>query len=217
VPAGTNEARDAVAREVGVTLGVDPEEFAKLYRSTFDLRTRGLLGDLTDTFRDLAVRLGVSPRSAQLGHAVSIRLEFARNLLAPRITEPVLADLKSAGYRIGIITDCSIETPLSWESSWLRAYVDAVAFSCELGIRKPDPRIYLSATTSMNVRPEHCIFVGDGGSNELSGARSLGMKSIRVDEFTSPNADRNDEESNWDGDSIAFLSHLVREYVCKQG
>jgi putative hydrolase of the HAD superfamily len=213
VPAGTNKARDSVAREVAGILGVDGESFADLYRSTFDVRTRGLLGDLPDTYLELAKRLGGSPDSAQLEEAMVIRLEFARELLEPRATEPVLRGFRSAGYRIGLVTDCSIETPTSWDSSWLHQYFEAVAFSCDLGFRKPDPRIYLSVTEKLHVAAEDCIYVGDGGSNELSGARSLGMKAIRVDEFTSREADRDNEEIDWDGDTIDALSDLLKEYV----
>ena len=213
VPAGTNHARDAVARKVASVLGVDNESFVELYRSTFDVRTKGLLGDLADTYVELAGRLGGSPNPTQLEHAMAIRLEFARELLEPRLAESVLFGLQSAGYQIGLVTDCSIETPLLWHSSWLHHYFDVVTFSCQLGCRKPDPRIYLSVTTEMRVSPEDCIFVGDGGSNELSGARSLGMRAIRVDEFSSCKADRNDEEVDWDGDTIETLGDLFKEFI----
>lgn len=213
VPAGTNEARDAVAREVAATIGVDGDRFAELYRSTFDARTKGLLGDLVETFAELARRLGGSPERAQLERAAAIRLTFARRLLEPRSAEGTLQELKAAGYRLGLVTDCSIETPLSWDSSWLRPYFEQVAFSCEIGLRKPDPRIYLFVTSRLNVATEECVFVGDDGSNELSGARSLGMTAIQVDEHTSHAADRNDEEVNWVGDSIHHLGDLIGRYV----
>lgn len=44
----------------------------------------------------------------------------------------------------------------------------------------------------MNAKPEQCIFIGDGGSNELKGAKELGIKTI----LTTYLLKRNEEELN---------------------
>ncbi|MBW8078548.1 MAG: HAD-IA family hydrolase [Gallionella sp.] len=209
VPAGTIDSRNEISREVGTILGVDAEPFAALVRSTFDARTRGQLGNLAETYLELAKRLGGFPSHHQVDLAIARRLEFARELLEPRQAEPVLQSLRTAGYRLGVVTDCSIETPTIWTSTWLYDYVEAVAFSCDVGLRKPDPRVYLAVTEAIGVSSEDCVFVGDGGSGELSGARSLGMEAIRVVESSETGIDRPDEELDWDGDSIRSLRELL--------
>lgn len=47
-----------------------------------------------------------------------------------------------------------------------------------MGLIKPDKQIYELAMQRLNVLPEQCLFVGDGGSNELYGAKSAGMGTV---------------------------------------
>jgi epoxide hydrolase-like predicted phosphatase len=47
-----------------------------------------------------------------------------------------------------------------------------------IGIRKPDPRIYVLAAERLGVAPERCVFVDDLGGN-LKPAKALGMTTIR--------------------------------------
>ena len=53
-------------------------------------------------------------------------------------------------------------------------------FSVEVGRCKPDPMIYLEACWRMRVAPEDCLYVGDGGSRELTGAAAVGMTPVRL-------------------------------------
>ena len=87
--------------------------------------------------------------------------------------------------------------------------IDVATFSCEIGVRKPAPEIYLAATRSLNVRPQECVFIGDGGSNELYGAQELGMAATML---TGPNlldTDRFDALNSWDVAIITSLAELV--------
>jgi len=51
-------------------------------------------------------------------------------------------------------------------------------FSCEVGLAKPDPAIYHLAAARLGVEPAECLFVGDGGSDELSGAGAAAMTPV---------------------------------------
>ena len=55
---------------------------------------------------------------------------------------------------------------------------DDVIFSCDVGILKPDKEIYELAMAHLNVKPEASMFVGDGGSSELMGAKLVGMRTV---------------------------------------
>ncbi len=63
----------------------------------------------------------------------------------------------------------------------LRACFDAFIESSALGLRKPDPRIYLHACEQIGVEPSEAIFLDDIGRN-LKAARCLGMTTIKVQE-----------------------------------
>ena len=43
---------------------------------------------------------------------------------------------------------------------------------------KPDPEIYLLSLSRLGVTPSDALFVGDGGSRELEGAKAVGMKTV---------------------------------------
>jgi putative hydrolase of the HAD superfamily len=63
----------------------------------------------------------------------------------------------------------------------LRPHFDVFVESCALGLRKPDPRIYLHACELLGVAPPEAVFLDDIGQN-LKSARALGMATIKVDE-----------------------------------
>lgn len=65
-----------------------------------------------------------------------------------------------------------------WKKYPLYNLFDETIFSYEVGCLKPKSKIYSIALNKMNAKPEECIFIGDGGSNELKGAKKLGIKTI---------------------------------------
>ena len=61
----------------------------------------------------------------------------------------ILQALRQAGFLTGLVSDCTIETPTQWPNSSLARLLQATAFSCLLGVRKPDPAIYLHAVAQL--------------------------------------------------------------------
>lgn len=53
-------------------------------------------------------------------------------------------------------------------------------FSDEVGVPKPDPKIFRAALVPLGVRPEHALHVGDLRRTDVAGARSLAMRSVRL-------------------------------------
>lgn len=86
--------------------------------------------------------------------------------------------LKAKGKQIGLISNADRIDCKYWEKSKLFPFFDDAVFSCEAGLLKPDRRIYELAMRRLGVRPGECVFVGDGGSDELRGAKEAGMKTV---------------------------------------
>ena len=63
----------------------------------------------------------------------------------------------------------------------VRALFDHYIESSVVGLRKPDPAIYLLACRRIGVEPGDAVFLDDIGSN-LKTARALGMTTIKVDD-----------------------------------
>lgn len=209
VPGGSRDQRDGVAHAVAEALEVDPGALAKLFRDTFHERTTGRLGDLKATIVELAARLGSAPDAAAVDRAAQLRLELNASLLAASWALPLLDRLRAHNVTIGVVSDCSAETPEAWTDCALARRVDATAFSCLLGVRKPDPAIYRAALNELGARPEQCMFIGDGASNELSGARDLGIRAIRYDDAGFDPTDRPNQEVAWNGERITELSEVL--------
>ena len=55
---------------------------------------------------------------------------------------------------------------------------DAITVSSEIGVRKPDARIFMSALKSVSVMPEEAVFVSDELAEDLVGSKGLGMISV---------------------------------------
>lgn len=89
-----------------------------------------------------------------------------------------LRHIHSKGIKIGLINNADIIDTKYWEESPLSELSEIAIFSCNVGVLKPDPKIYRLAMDSLGVEPKESIFVGDGGSNELYGAKIAGMKTV---------------------------------------
>jgi len=77
-------------------------------------------------------------------------------------------------------------------------------------MKKPDPRIYKMATDRMGIKPEDCLYVGDGSSHELTGARAVGMQAVLI-RHTDETVDEvvMEREDDWDGPRITRLREVL--------
>jgi HAD superfamily hydrolase (TIGR01549 family) len=86
-----------------------------------------------------------------------------------------VAQLRSAGYRLGILSNTC---PAHWEFvagryELLRAYFEPCVLSYEVGVMKPDPAIYQAAAGRAGV-PGERIFYCDDHLENVEGARRCG-------------------------------------------
>jgi len=98
-------------------------------------------------------------------------------------TLPTLTTLRERGIPLGLVSDCTaLMGRAILERVELLPFLDAVALSYEIGCAKPEAAIYRAAVDGLGVPPESCLYVGDGGSDELTGAAALGMTTVRIDQ-----------------------------------
>jgi len=63
----------------------------------------------------------------------------------------------------------------------IEKYFDNVIFSCEIGLAKPNPKIFQLIIESMNVKPEEIVMIGDNLEMDIVPARMLGFKTFLID------------------------------------
>lgn len=168
--------------ELSGVLNVSATAFAQLWREDFRLRMDGRRQDGPGMFAELLTRMGCLATAEQLERADAVRSDFMMRALEPKADAiACLEALESAGYRLGLCTDCSSSTPQLLDRTSLGALLPVRAASALLRTTKPDPVMYAYVTERLQVRADECIYVGDGNSEELLGARRLGMTTIWVD------------------------------------
>lgn len=97
--------------------------------------------------------------------------------------EDCLRRLKDRGVRLGIICDVGL-TPspvLRWhlEQRGLLDLFDAWTFSDDVGVYKPDRRIFEVALGALDAPPSVSAHVGDRLRTDVAGARAMGMVAVR--------------------------------------
>ena len=202
---------EKILGEMSVILSAPRQEFTQLWFDTFNLRTTGVLKSPEGNIDYVCRQLGVSFTDTQLKQASRIRFNFTVDSLKPRPdTLKTLGFLRVNGYKIGLISDCSTEVPTAWKDTPLAAMIDVPVFSCVAGVKKPDPRIYRMALEILGVEAKDCLYIGDGSSQELSGALKVGMSPvlIRVPYETDEYTYRIDKEE-WQGPAISSLSEVL--------
>lgn len=91
--------------------------------------------------------------------------------------------LGQAGFRLGLLSNFADDARQLWRETFpLIHYFDRVIISSEVGLMKPDPRVYRLALVSLEVRPEEALFVDDFIEN-VRGAEAVGLQALH---FTDP-------------------------------
>jgi putative hydrolase of the HAD superfamily len=171
----------------------------------FESRWFGDLAELRETgsTAEALARLDASPGDVE--EIVAIRRSITRQGLVPVPgAVETIVELRKRGFRIGLITVCSDDVPRLWPETPFHGLFDAEVFSCSVGLKKPDPRIYQLACEQLGVEPSEAVFVGDGANDELAGAERAGMKAVGVE---SPGGELPDD---WDGPRIRELPQLLQ-------
>lgn len=198
--------------KMATVLSLPSQEFIPLWLvQTWPMRASGEFADLDSCIGYIGQILGMSVGTEEVKAATCIWHNFVRSLFKPRpqAIETLIA-LKMDGYKIGIISDCSAEVPLQWSETSFAQIVDASILSCEVGMKKPDPRIYQLACSRLNIFPQHCLYVGDGSSQELTGASRIGMHPILI---RNPDEEKSDtirpDVEEWYGPVIHTLTDVL--------
>lgn len=112
-----------------------------------------------------------------LGGDVRPEMVRALQLIRDRYRVACITNNVRAGQGAGM----HLSAERAAQVSEILALFERVIESSKLGMRKPDPRIYLHACEQMGVAPEHVVYLDDLGIN-LKPARELGMTTIKVGE-----------------------------------
>ena len=201
----------AADAEFPAALGLPYDLFMPHWRQIIERRTIGEFQTVEASIEHVCRLIGVTVTPKQMSKAVEIRLRITRQALRPKPdTIATLRKLRQDGFKIGLLSNCSIEIPIVWPETALTELFDAAIFSSRERIKKPDPGIYQLACERLGVVPEACFYVADGENFELTAAAKIGMRPVLI-----RNPSRNNDKAllrearEWRGTTVSALSELV--------
>jgi len=92
---------------------------------------------------------------------------------------PTLQTLHQRGLKLGVVSNGSISSQSpKLDVMGVRSLFSVILISEEVGIKKPDPRIFQIALDKLNLLPSETIFVGDNPVLDVAGSRAVGLRGI---------------------------------------
>jgi putative hydrolase of the HAD superfamily len=93
-----------------------------------------------------------------------------------------IRELKADGFQLALLTNNIAEFGEHWKATFpLDELFEIVVDSSSVGMRKPDPAIYLLTLEQLHVQPEASVFIDDNADN-IRAARRLGMQAVHFGE-----------------------------------
>jgi len=102
---------------------------------------------------------------------------FEDSLAAVRRNLGLLKRLRSR-YRLGIISNNYGNLDAICRQTGLSDFIKVMVDSAQVGVSKPDTRIFYAALEALDVLPEAAVMVGDSLARDVRGARNVGMRAV---------------------------------------
>jgi HAD superfamily hydrolase (TIGR01549 family) len=163
-------------------------------------------------------KLGISNANRALGEdiyeALRIRIPNSRMLFDDTLSS--LAELKQRGYILGVVTNRHYGGVPFHDDLRIIGLLDYfeyehMAISADLGIRKPNPDIFMHALNQLKVQAEEAAMVGDSLKADVLGAKTLNILAI-----WKPKASlREEAKVAWMSSYIASREHQTHSRVAQ--
>lgn len=120
----------------------------------------------------------------------------------------VVKKLRARGVKTAIVTNITADRLDSQKRKidvlGIAELFDAVVISAEIGIHKPDRRIFDYTAKLLGVSNQECLFVGDDPDSDVAGARNADMEVLWIDQW--------ENDSRFDNDPCVHRVRSVLEY-----
>lgn len=164
-------------------LGMSRDDFEE--RNIQDYTDRAC-GNIRDPLEMMAhILRGLDIPAEKLRRAAEARIRRVRRGLlgVDKKNLALLENFRRRGIKTALLSNVDIIDILHWKECPLSGCFDAVVFSYDAGLLKPDPRIYHLILEKLDLPPEACLYTGDGGHEELRGARESGLTTVLSTEY----------------------------------
>ncbi len=127
-----------------------------------------------------------------------------------------LAALRDAGIRTALVCDTGF-SPGRVVRRLLAEYalvehLEFLAFSNEVGVPKPHPKIFEAALGALGAEPGEAVHIGDLRRTDIAGARNIGMRTVRIRAVNDDDADPSLPEADEVVDAYSDLPDVLRRF-----
>jgi putative hydrolase of the HAD superfamily len=168
----------ALVELLGYGVDVTEPEPGQPYTNKWHLLEIGAIeiGEYVEWVRDRSEDL-FGHRVDLAGRMLNPDTSVGLSIMWPMVHE--VRRLRQAGYKTAILTNNVAAYRPMWTTQIPMDMFDLVIDSSEVGVRKPDPAIYLLTAERLGVVPTECVFLDDHPGN-VTGARAVGMRAVHV-------------------------------------
>jgi HAD superfamily hydrolase (TIGR01662 family) len=128
--------------------------------------------------------LGAPPPAPQVvTWAVAAYYRYSESLWQPVPgVHAALQRLAARGYRLGLISNAADAGNVHRliDAADLRPYFDPIVISAEVGLRKPNPRIFQRVLAAWDLLPAQVVMIGDTLGADILGAQLAGLRNVWV-------------------------------------
>jgi putative hydrolase of the HAD superfamily len=160
--------------------------------------------DQAELFREALSGIGFDLPDDVIEHIIALdHSAYSNSITVKPEVLATLDRLRAAGYRMGLVSNISLRPNLmraDLERMGLSKFLDVAVFSSEVGVRKPDPRIFHEALDRVDAEPGETVFVGDRLYDDVSGAQAVGMRGILTRQY------RQEDDPDFAPDAV--IEHL---------
>ena len=154
-------------------LGAPVEDFSRAYWAVRDAYDAGQ-PDL-EYWRAVGAAVDVPVDAALAGRLTDVDVRGWLRVEPGAVA--LLAELASAGVPLALLSNAPVSFARTAEREpWTRHFRHLV-FSGDLGVAKPDPRIFAALAERIGARPADCVFFDDRPVN-VAGAVAAGLRGV---------------------------------------
>lgn len=203
------DAYERVKRQISGALGVNHERFKAAWASSRDRASTDSDWTPADRIRWVARALGAQLRPERIDELAELeRRLWTTSAKLDAATLRTLAELRERDIAMALVTNGSSAMRGLADTLGLRPLLRDSLLSCEVGVVKPRPGIYLKALAKLELPASDCIYVGDGSDRELEGAQAVGLFAVRMRPLAKPPYSTR-ESLDWDA-TVHSLGELVQ-------
>ena len=155
------------------------KELTSVLADMYLCNTEGKLKSLQEFWSQVLRRLRVPERQELIDELEKVRSNHAPSVW--KLYDGVLQNLPvlQSKYKLALVSNCALGTDKLIEKLGLTGFFNCIILSYQIGVRKPERRMYLEALKCLELEAHDCIFVADEIS-DLEGAREIGLRTMLV-------------------------------------